>query len=133
MAETRVKKESTAPKALAAKLWPAGQGWITDNNRALSVFHGRGQDLSYKTHDFRRTQTPLPEPSSSSATRGRAGSRSSSSAKHKAWPQHRLHTPVLESFKHHGSALEQQGVGITVQSRAVSFAQDLPLAGGDET
>lgn len=52
MAETRFKKESTAPKALAAKFWLAWKGWIEDYHRALSLLDSRGQDLSYQTYDF---------------------------------------------------------------------------------
>lgn len=55
MAETRVEKESPAPKAPAAKFWLAWKGWIKDHNRPLSLLDSRGQDLSYETYDFRCT------------------------------------------------------------------------------
>lgn len=60
MAETGVKKESSAPKTSAAEFRLAGKGWIEDNNRSLSFFDSRGQDLPHKAYDFRCTQTPLP-------------------------------------------------------------------------
>ena len=133
MAEAGVEEESTAPEAPSTKFWSTRQGWIKDNNRTLPVIDSRGEDLSYKTHDFRCTQTPLLKSPSSSATWGWPGSWSSSSTKYKARSQHRFHTPILESSKHHGSALEQQGVGITTQSRTVFGSSDLSLLGRDET
>ena len=52
MAETRVKKEVTASEAPTAKFRSAGERWIEDNSRALSLVDSRSQDSSHETYDF---------------------------------------------------------------------------------